>query len=62
MALNPAIKFSGNMIGCTTCHVPYTNQYEHKTLADKRKNPSMPDPMLSVDNTESALCTACHLK
>lgn len=61
-ALNPAIKLTDGMIGCTSCHVPYNNQYDHKALSDKRKDPSTPDPMLSVDNTSSGLCTACHLK
>jgi len=61
-ALNPAIRLKDNMIACTTCHVPYSNPYDHKTLSEQRKNPSLPDPMLSVDNTASGLCTACHLK
>lgn len=61
-ALNPAVRLTGNMIACTTCHVPYNNQYDHKALSDNRKDPSMPDPMLSVDNTGSGLCTSCHLK
>lgn len=61
-ALNPAIKLTDGMIGCTSCHVPYNNQYDHQSLADRRKDPSAPDPMLAVDNTASGLCLSCHLK
>ena len=61
-ALNHAIRLTDGMIGCTSCHVPYNNPYDHKALADQRKNPSAPDPMLSVDNTASGLCLSCHLK
>jgi hypothetical protein len=59
--LNRAVRLIDGMIGCTTCHIPY-NQYNHKTLAEKRKEPLTPDPMLSVDNTASGLCSSCHLK
>lgn len=60
--LDPAIKLVDKRIGCTTCHVPYS-EYDHKALARKRKeSQAMPDPMLVLSNSGSALCTACHLK
>lgn len=61
-ALNPAVRLPDGMIACTSCHVPYNNQYDHKTLSDNRKDPTIPDPMLSVNNNGSGLCAACHLK
>lgn len=60
--LDPAIKLPDGKIGCTTCHVPYS-EANHLALAEQRRQfPSKPDPMLSVDNTRSALCNACHSK
>lgn len=59
--LNPAVKLVGGRIGCTTCHVPY-NEYDHRMLAAKRKDKTAPDPTLVIDNSESALCMACHRK
>ncbi len=53
--LNPAMKFPGGIMGCTTCHRPYSAD-DHELLAKKR------DPMLAVDNTASGLCMQCHIK
>jgi len=61
-ALDPALRLFDGMIGCATCHVPY-NEYDHLMLSKKRaEEPDIPDPMLVMDNTGSALCTGCHLK
>lgn len=56
--LAPAIRLVNNRIGCVSCHIPYADGHEEaaRTLSDG------PDPMLSVDNTGSRLCTSCHLK
>ncbi len=59
--LNPAMKLPNGILGCTTCHVPYSED-DHKILAEKRADTSMPDPMLAVDNTGSRLCIECHRK
>ena len=60
--LDPGIRLFDGRIGCGTCHVPY-DRTNHLKLAEKRKKmPAIPDPMLSVDNTGSGLCMACHLK
>lgn len=50
--LDPAIKLIDGKMGCLTCHTPYAAE-GHETAAN---------PMLSVDNTGSALCMACHRK
>ncbi len=61
-SLNPGVKLVGNKISCVTCHVPYSNA-DHEALSQKRSlMPAIPDPMLSIDNTASALCSACHAK
>lgn len=46
-------------IGCITCHTPYTPGHEEQAVF---RGTSQPDPMLSVDNTGSGLCVACHRK
>lgn len=51
-ALDPAIKLIDGKMGCLTCHIPY--------VAADHENTS--NSMLSVDNTGSALCVACHRK
>ena len=61
-SLNPAIKLIYGKIGCTTCHVPY-DPNNHQELSQQRALiPSIPDPMLNLDNYGSALCFACHIK
>lgn len=50
--LDPAIKFVDGKMGCLTCHSPYVAA-DHEKAADS---------MLSVDNTGSGLCVACHRK
>lgn len=50
--LDPAIKLIDGKMGCRTCHAPYAPA-DHETASD---------PMLSVDNTGSGLCVACHRK
>ena len=60
--LDPGIRLFDGKIGCGTCHVPY-DRTNHLELSKKRSQmPAIPDPMLSVDNTGSGLCMACHLK
>ncbi len=61
--LDPKMRFTGGILGCTTCHVPYSED-DHKILADKRAKmgPLMPDPMLAIDNPGSKLCLECHRK
>lgn len=60
--LDPNIKLANNAtIGCTTCHVPYKKK-DHATLSALRALYPEPDPMLTVDNTESGLCFGCHYK
>ncbi len=61
--LDPAMMLPGGILGCTTCHVPYSKD-DHKILADKRakKGPLMADPMLAVDDRGSGLCLECHMK
>ncbi|MEE9543232.1 MAG: hypothetical protein V3V95_05570 [Thermodesulfobacteriota bacterium] len=50
--LDPAMKLTGGVMGCTTCHVP-----KHKPMTT-----GSGDPLLSVDNRGSALCLQCHIK
>lgn len=60
--LDPAVELPGNMIGCTSCHVPYSEQ-NHTLLSSMRtSDPLIPDPMLSVSNLGSGLCLECHRK
>lgn len=60
--LDPSVRLLNGKIGCTTCHVPYS-QSDHQALSDKRiEIPAIPDPMLSVDNSGSMLCVSCHRK
>lgn len=62
LSLNRAIKLINDEIGCTTCHVPYLD-VDHQVLTDLRHQyPSIPDPMLVMDNSVSQLCFACHNK
>ena len=55
--LDPAMRFTGGIMGCTTCHRP-----EHKPMVVGGADPGGADPMLSVDNSGSALCLQCHIK
>ncbi len=57
--LDPAMTLRGGMMGCTTCHRPYSSN-GHESLAGTRG--AISDPMLSVDNTGSGLCLQCHRK
>lgn len=50
--LDPAIKLIDGKMGCLACHTPYVAS-DHETAAGS---------MLSVDNTGSGLCVACHRK
>ena len=50
--LDPAIKLIDGKMGCLACHTPYVAA-DHETAANS---------MLSVDNTGSGLCVACHRK
>jgi len=59
--LPAGVRLVGGVMGCTTCHVPYS-EADHQALADKRALGDGPDPMLSIDNAGSALCLACHRK
>lgn len=62
LELDPALQLVNGRISCVTCHVPYSES-NHLKLAAKRKGmPAIPDPMLTVDNAMSGLCTSCHLK
>lgn len=62
--LDKALRLIDNKISCVTCHAPFTDKESHLKLFEERKSmlPSTPDPMLSVDNRASRLCTACHRK
>ena len=57
--LDPAMTLRGGIMGCTTCHRPYSGN-GHEISAGK--GGAMADPMLSVDNTGSGLCLQCHRK
>ena len=59
-SINPAILLPGGRITCASCHARYVKD-EHEAAAALRDG-SQPDPMLSMDNTASALCAACHNK
>ncbi len=60
--LNPKLRLDHGRIGCLTCHVPYDKK-NHLVLAKKRlAMPAGADPMLTLDNSVSGLCMACHLK
>ncbi len=59
-SINPAILLPGGRITCASCHSRYVKG-EHEEAAALRDG-SQPDPMLSMDNTGSALCGACHNK
>ncbi len=62
-SLNPEVKLIDNKISCVTCHALFTTAEGHMALSQKRGlMPEIPDPMLSIDNTGSALCSACHAK
>lgn len=58
--LDPAIRLANNNISCVTCHKPY-DEATHESLAAERASSAV-DPLLSVDNSKSGLCTACHAK
>lgn len=63
-SLQPSIVLiSNNMIGCGTCHVPYSAA-DHSTLTTLRRlyKTTIPDPMLVMDNSQSKLCLECHMK
>ena len=61
-SLDPAIRLIDGRIGCGTCHVPYT-EANHQTLSNERSAfPSVPDPLLVMDNRRSELCLECHIK
>lgn len=57
--LVPGIKLVDGKIGCLTCHTPYGADHEKEAAS---RDEAGPDPMLSVDNTASGLCVACHRK
>jgi len=60
--LNPRLRLENGKIGCLTCHVPY-EKTNHRELSKKRgQMPAIPDPMLTIDNSISGLCMACHQK
>ncbi|OGP21824.1 MAG: hypothetical protein A2054_11010 [Deltaproteobacteria bacterium GWA2_55_10] len=59
-SVNPAVLLPGGRITCASCHTRYKKD-EHEATAAMRDG-SQPDPMLSMDNTGSALCAACHNK
>jgi hypothetical protein len=62
--LDPSITLVvGSSVGCTTCHVPYT-EADHTILTAMRRTvyPASPDPMLVMDNRKSELCLGCHIK
>ncbi len=60
--LDPLIRLFNNRIVCGSCHVPYS-EANHQTLSDERSAfPSIPDPLLVMDNRRSELCLACHNK
>lgn len=59
-SINPAILLPGGRITCASCHTRYEKD-EHEAAAALRDG-TQPDPMLSMDNTASALCSACHNK
>jgi hypothetical protein len=53
--LDQAIKLIDGKVGCLSCHTRYiAADHENVAAAD--------DTMLSVDNTGSGLCAACHRK
>lgn len=54
--LVPEIKLVDGKMSCLSCHTPYTAEHEERAAS------SQPDPLLSVDNTGSRLCTSCHRK
>ena len=61
-SLDPAILLINDRIGCGTCHVPYS-EANHQTLSNERSAfPSVPDPLLVMDNRRSELCLECHVK
>ena len=61
-SLDPSIRLIDGRIGCGTCHVPYA-EANHQTLSDERSAfPSVPDPLLVMDNRRSELCLECHVK
>ncbi len=61
-SLKDGIRLVDNRISCVTCHIPYSAENHEALSARRALIPEIPDPMLSVDNTASALCLACHLK
>ena len=58
--LSASIRLVGGNISCITCHIAY-DEDTHEALAAQRASSAV-DPMLSVDNTASGLCAACHAK
>ncbi|MBI4949117.1 MAG: hypothetical protein HY955_03120 [Deltaproteobacteria bacterium] len=58
--LSASIRLVGGNISCITCHIAY-DEATHEALAAQRASSAV-DPMLSVDNTASGLCAACHAK
>jgi predicted CXXCH cytochrome family protein len=49
VTLNPDVKMPGGNVQCTTCHNPHVQSLDSSNA------------FLVVDNTDSALCLACHV-
>ncbi|MBI5454874.1 MAG: hypothetical protein HY956_09610 [Deltaproteobacteria bacterium] len=60
--LPSTVQLKDNMVGCGTCHIPYTNASHWLYSAARSLYPNTPDPMLVMDNRRSELCMTCHLK
>ena len=58
--LSVSVMLVGGKISCITCHIAY-DEDTHEALAAQRASAAV-DPLLSVDNTASGLCAACHAK
>lgn len=61
-ALPPPVRLINNRIGCTTCHIPFSEQSHASMTARRRSYPAVPDPMLVMENRHSELCLSCHRK
>lgn len=60
--LDPRLVLADGLVGCATCHVPYSAA-DHEALVEARAAAEQgEDPSLNIEPRASRLCLACHRK